>query len=131
MDIDANFHLTLLSFTPYVVESNLSKISFITFSFIYSVTVSLIFTGCQAKTRQLEEQVITESVAPPSTVSPQVINKLPCKKFYSPPIQEVTKLKVMLMKSGKITSEMSDAEIKVAINQYIKNKRSAFKSCRK
>ena len=95
---------------------------------------SLILSGCQAKSEQQQDTVqSTTSVNPISSnaVPVNLSNKLLCKKSFSPPIKDVTKLKEMLMKSGKITSEMSDAEVKMVINKYIQNKRAAFKKCNK
>jgi hypothetical protein len=109
------------------VESNLSKLFIIAFS----VISSLIVTGCQAKTEQVKEQEAPLLIAPSHTVPTSLIKKRPCKKSYSPPIKDIAKLKEMLMKSGRITSDMNNVEINKVVNQYVKNKRAAFKACKK
>jgi len=94
----------------------------------------LIISGCQAKSEQQKETAQSTS-----SVNPISINEVPtkpshkplCKKNYSPPIKDITKLKEMLIKSGKITTDMNEAEVKIAINKYIQNKRAAFKKCNK
>ena len=103
----------------------MSKLFFITISMI----LSFIISGCQAKPEQQQDTVQLTSPANQSSIN--VINKPLCKKSYSPPIKDVDKLKTMLLKSGKITSEMSDEEVRAAINKYIQNKRAAFNKCNK
>jgi hypothetical protein len=109
------------------VENNLSKILIIAFS----VILSLIVSGCQAKTEQVKEQEAPLLITPSHIVPTSLVKKGPCKKSYSPPIKDIAKLKEMLIKNGTITSGMSNEEVKAIVNQYIENKRAAFKVCKK
>jgi len=131
LELILGFQLTaefILNFTLFfIVESILSKTFCITFSLLFG----LIVTGCQVNNEKIQKQEIAEPVVPSSISPSSVVNRAACKKSYSPIIKDIAKLKVMLMNNGKITSDMTDAEVKIAINQYIKNKRAAFKKCRK
>jgi len=131
LELILGFQLTaefILNFTLFfIVESILSKTFCITFSLLFG----LIVTSCQVNNEKIQKQEIAEPVVPSSISPSSVVNRAACKKSYSPIIKDIAKLKVMLMNNGKITSDMTDAEVKIAINQYIKNKRAAFKKCRK
>jgi hypothetical protein len=59
------------------------------------------------------------------------VSKMPCKPSMSPPIKDKSKLKVLLEKQGRITSDMTPAQVDKTINDYIRKKRAAYKSCQK
>jgi len=103
----------------------LAKLNIISFSLLSSFIV----IGCQERTTS---RGVTPQNISTANEAPTNLNKKPqCKKSYSAPIKDITKLKVMLIKSGKITAEMNEAEVEVAINEYIRKKRAAFKKCNK
>lgn len=77
--------------------------------------------GCQHST--LPEQ------APQKMVNNKF--KLPCVKGTSPLIKDTTKLKNMLLASGKITAKMTAQQAEKIVKNYIKKKRDAFKHCKK
>jgi len=77
--------------------------------------------GCQYST--LPEQ------APQKKVNSKP--KLPCVKGTSPLIKDTTKLKHMLLASGKITAEMTAQQADKIVKDYIKKKQDAFKHCKK
>jgi bacillopeptidase F (M6 metalloprotease family) len=54
---------------------------------------------------------------------------LPCKGTM-PPIRDKSKLKKMLIDSGKITSDMTDDEANQIVSNYIKKKRAALDKCK-
>jgi len=57
--------------------------------------------------------------------------KLPCLSGTTPYIKDTTKLKKMLLASGKITVEMSVEQVNKIVKNYIKKKQDAFKRCKK
>lgn len=98
------------------------------------ILIVLVFnlSGCQEQEAQeakasIKEESSTERVEP--IIAP--IAKLPCKKSMSPPIKDKTKIKNMLEKSGRITPEMSPQQVEKVVNDYISNKKAAFKDCLK
>lgn len=70
-----------------------------------------------------------EEQAPEQPVNKETLKTVPCKNAM-PPIRDKSKLKEMLQASGKITPEMSEATQEQIVNDYIKQKRAAFKRCK-
>jgi len=86
--------------------------------------------GCQEKTEADESSRVPST---PQTLESTVVFKkgqLLCKSA-SPVIQDKSKIKKMLTDSGKITADMSEEMANTVVNNYIKNKREAFKRCKK
>jgi len=107
------------------MESNLTKLIIIGCSLLSSFIV----IGCQE--RVTIKEVTPQKLSTANEVPTNLNKKQQCNKSYSAPIKDTTKLMAMLIKSGKITAEMTEAEVKVAINEYIRKKRAAFKKCYK
>lgn len=94
------------------------------------VTVKSLFTtclcifllnGCQSKD---EPQTATPS--PQVATDPKMEST--CLQS-TPPIQDLTKIESMLLEQGTITADMSQAQKEQIINDFIKRKNQAFKSC--
>lgn len=56
-------------------------------------------------------------------VSKHTINK-------SPPVQDKSKIKAMLLKSGKITPEMTDEQADKVVNDFIRAKQTPKNTCK-
>jgi len=65
-----------------------------------------------------------------ANISTKMKNPTLCKAG-SPPLKDKSKLKNMLVNSGKITAEMSVQQINQVIRNYINKKQKAFKRCKK
>ncbi|GHE97501.1 hypothetical protein [Thalassotalea profundi] len=99
----------------------------------------LLLAACQdrahvsSETHESKPVVKEESKA--SDDNDQTFDNLPCvnqssiKK--SPPIKDKSKIQEMLLKSGKITADMTPQQIEKAVNSYIRNKNAAFNDCGK
>ncbi len=96
----------------------MKKLSIINFS-----ALLLLLSACQAEPQK------TQTSQPEN--SAKLLLKKTCLKGTSPQVQDKTKLKQMLIKSGKITTQMSSTEANKIINDYIKKKQDAFKHCQK
>lgn len=92
-----------------------------------ALTSLFLLASCQEGSEK-SNAVATEQSATKTTL----INKvdLPCKAA-SPMIKDKSKIKKMLMDSGKITADMSEEMANKVVNNYIKNKQEAFKRCKK
>ena len=81
--------------------------------------------GCQ------KNSPVTEEVAVTNKQAPVVTTKLPCIKPTTPFIKDKTKLKQMLINSGKITTNMSAEQANKIVKDYINKKRDALNRCKK
>ena len=100
---------------------------------ILTLTPMFILAGCQDtgglnKKTEAVDEIINQGVINAGQVR---IKKTHLCKTSSPPIKDKSKLKTMLINSGKITAEMSDKETKTIIKNYINKKQQAFKRCKK
>lgn len=89
---------------------------------ILIVSLTTTISACTS-TEEAPQETVAVANAP--------VSKMPCKPSMSPPIKDKSKLKVLLEKSGRITSEMTPAQIDKVINEYIRKKRAAYNSCKK
>lgn len=108
-------------------------------SVITMFPVFILLFGCQ-ETQLIEtnENKVTKTsdIAAEDKNQAEVSNATKLKKPLlckagSPPVKDFEKLKVMLTKSGKITTEMSAEQAHQVIKSYIKKKQDAFKRCQK
>ena len=96
---------------------------------IFSLLVlsTIIFVGCQNK---------SEQPSPEHTNSTTTISKLPmgnkvphCKK--PAPVHDIWKLEPLLIKSGEITSDMTQEEKETVIKAFIARKNAQYQACLK
>lgn len=107
--------------TVCTIKEKLLKIIYITLlSFVF---VNLL--GCQKGLPATEKVVVKNKQV---TV---IKLKIPCPQATMPYIKDTTKLKKMLLSSGKITKEMSVKQVNKMVKNYIKKKRDAFNRCKK
>ncbi len=91
----------------------------------------LALLGCQSE-QQASSSSEATVIASEHTEKPLKTHvKKACLKGTSPQVQNKAKLKEMLVKSGKITAQMTATEANKIINDYIKKKQDAFKNCTK
>ncbi|MET1254327.1 hypothetical protein [Aliikangiella maris] len=70
---------------------------------------------------------VTEQAPPPlMKTDPEMPN---CAQS-SPPILDTSKIENMLIKEGKITTEMDQKQRQKIVNDYINSKRNAYKMCK-
>lgn len=84
----------------------------------FPIVLSVAIISCQSQ--QSTDSIDTakaDTTSTPSTYSPT-----PCKNFSSPLIKNKTKIKDMLLKEGKINTDMTKEEINSYVNEYIKKK---------
>ncbi len=97
---------------------------------VTALASTVMLMGCQEKA---ETDEVSRVSSTPQTLDSTVLSKkgqLLCKSA-SPVIQDKSKIKKMLTDSGKITADMSEEVANKVVNNYIKNKREAFKRCKK
>ena len=96
---------------------------------IFSLLVlsTIILVGCQNKSEQPSSQQ-TNSTATTSKLPTG--NKIPqCKK--PAPVHDIWKLEPLLIKSGEITSDMTQEEKEKAIKAFIARKNAQYQTCLK
>ncbi len=98
----------------------MKKLSIISFS-----ALLLLLSACQAEPQKTQTQTSQ------AENSAKLLLKKTCLKGTSPQVQDKARLKQMLIRSGKITTQMSSTEANKIINDYIKKKQDAFKHCQK
>jgi len=94
------------------------------------LSLLVLLTACN-NTEKSEQGTVQES--PSISEQPEqkpLFKKLPCPIKQSPPIKDKHKIKEMLLKSGKITADMSEEKVMQLVNDYIRKKQAASE-CKK
>ncbi|MGB1263210.1 MAG: hypothetical protein ACPG52_09890 [Cognaticolwellia sp.] len=96
---------------------------------IATIIISLMLVACQneSPTNIIDNHKNQKAIQQPSS-------KLDCTNSTlkkSPPIKDKSKIEAMLLKYGKITTEMTSEEKSAAVNAYIQKKSAAFQNCKK
>lgn len=98
-------------------------------------SIVFLLAACQDKPKILtkeNEQLVssTDSVKVTKTTSTDLVcmNKSVIKK--SPPVHDKSKIKAMLLKSGKITAEMTSEQADKIVNDFIRAKQTPNKNCK-
>lgn len=84
----------------------------------FSIVLSVTIISCQNQ----QSTVPIDTAKADTTLTPSTYHPIPCKNFSSPLIKNKTKIKDMLLKEGKINTDMTKEEIKSYVNEYIKKK---------
>ena len=80
--------------------------------------------GCQSQQlAKVETQSQTQVAEAPTVHQPTKKAPLPCKHF-APPVKDKTKIKDMRFKEGKLTPDMTTAEINSYVDAYIAKKQN-------
>ncbi|XQW85218.1 hypothetical protein ACOYR1_00385 [Thalassotalea piscium] len=93
----------------------------------------LLLTACQDKPTIADSAIAqTDATQEKGTLKPETtnvacINKNTLKK--SPPVLDKSKIKAMLLKSGKITAEMTAEQADKIVNDFIRAKQKPRKNC--
>lgn len=96
---------------------------------IFISLISLSVLACQNKqTVNVSKKENTPKLV--HETSPKSYTKInnkpsPCKLSSTPLIKDRNKIKAMLYKQGELTSKMSEEEVNLYVNTFIKNKSSA------